>query len=1035
MTIPEFSVKRRITITMLILIITLFGIISFFDVGLDLLPDIEFPYVSIVTTYEGVGSEEIETLITKPIEEAVSTVEGVEDVTSMSSEGISGVYIKFAWGTNLDFAAEDVRESLSWLTDFLPADADTPMVVKFNTSDMPILEYGATGMRNTMELREYLDDTLKPRLERLEGVASVYIMGGKEREVQILVDADRLKATGLSLQDIIRSVQLNNLNISGGHVEKLHKEYLVRTKGRFESIQEIRDTVVSITKEGKPIHLGDIARVEDTSKEQRGYERTNIHPCVIIAVMKQSAVNTVKVIDRVNKELEKMQGHLPPGVELHMVFDQGRIINRSISSTGWNAILGGIIAVFVVYIFLRAIRPTLTIALAIPLSIITTFIGMYALGYTFNIMTLGGIALGVGLLVDNAVVVIENTFRHLEEGSPRQESAVLGATEVGLAITASTLTTMAVFVPMSLSQSIAGKLARPLSITVCLSLFASLFVAITIIPAIAATIFKKEKGLYKQIEEGGWIMPLKEKYTKALPWVLKHRGLIIGGAFTALIVAVLLTPRLGTEFMPRQDMPVTILDLSMPEGTTLEETDHLIRQIEKLFTLRDEVITCVSQVGITAGSKFAAAQQGGAGGVNKASVFVRFKDKEDREKSSDTIINEIREEFPALENVDYHFEDVSSSFFGSSSSPIDVGIYGSDLKVLDKFSDTLMDRFASIQGLKDIEKSLKKSKPEIHIIVDREKASKMGLSIYQVASSVDTAMLGTVAGRYQISGDEYDIRVRFQKPYRETIENLANVTISSPLGFNIPLSHVTRLEKDFGPITINRKNQERVVHITGTNFNRDLGSIAKDITSVMDSTDMPEGYFYDVGGSYEDMQTSFKELSKAFIVGILLIYMIMAAQFESFSQPFIVMFTLPLAYIGVIVGLAITGKTVSVPAAMGLIILMGIVVNNAIVMIDYINQLRQKGMKKKDAIIEGAGVRLRPILITSVTTICGMLPMAFSTGEGSEMRSPMAVSVAFGLLFAMVLTLFVIPATYSVIDNISRRVRKKMGEIVIGEEE
>lgn len=1035
MTIPEFSVKRRITVTMLILIIALFGMVSFFDLGFDLLPDLEFPYVSIVTTYEGVGSEEIETLITKPIEEAVSTVEGVEAVTSMSSEGISGVYVKFAWGTNLDFAAEDVRESLSWITDFLPDDADTPMVVKFNTSDMPILEYGATGMRNTMKLKEYLDDTIKPRLERLEGVASVYILGGKEREIQILVDADRLKATGLSLQDIIRNVRLSNLNISGGHVEELHKEYLVKTKGRFENIQEIKDTIVSITKEGNPIHLGDIAKIEDTFKEQRGYERTNLHPCVIIAVMKQSGVNTVKIIDRVKKELKEMEGYFPPGVELHMVFDQGRIINRSISSTGWNAILGGIIAVFVVYIFLRAIRPTLTIALAIPISIITTFIGMHALGYTFNIMTLGGIALGVGLLVDNAVVVIENTFRHLEKGSPRQESAVLGATEVGLAITASTLTTMAIFIPMSLSQSIAGKLARPLSITVCISLLASLFVAITIIPAIAATMFKREKGFYKQIQEGGWIRLLREGYARRLTWILEHRGLVIGGAFTALVVAIFLTPRLGTEFMPRQDIPVTILDVSMPEGTTLEETDHLVQQIEKLFTLRDEVITSVSQVGITAGSKFAAAQGGGLGGVNKARVFVRFKDKEDREKSSDTIINEIRERFPGLEGVDYRFEDVASSFFGSSGSPIEVSIYGSDLKVLNEFSDELMDRFTSIQGLKDIEKSLKKSKPEIHVIVDREKASKMGLSIYQVASSVESAMLGTVAGRYQISGDEYDIRVRFQKPYRESIADLANVTISSPMGFSIPLSNVTKLEKAFGPITINRKNQERVVHITGTNFNRDLGSIAKDIKSVMDSVDIPEGYFYDIGGSYEDMQTSFKELSKAFIVGIFLIYMIMAAQFESLSQPLIIMFTLPLAYVGVILGLGITGKTLSVPAGMGLIMLMGIVVNNAIVMIDYINQLRQKGMKKNDAIIEGASVRLRPILITSATTICGMLPMAVSTGEGSEMRSPMAVAVAFGLLFAMVLTLFVIPATYSVIDNISRRVRKKMGEIVIGEED
>ena len=433
MNIPEFSVRRRITISMLVLIIALFGVISVSDLGLDLLPDLEFPFVSVITTYEGVGSEEIETLITKPIEESVSTVEGIKKVTSVTVEGISSIYCEFQWGTNLDFAAQDVREKISWITDFLPEDADSPMVLKFNVSDMPILEYGVIGMENTFKLRQYIDDVMKPRLEKLEGIASVFIFGGKQREIQIMVDPQRLKATGTSIDQVIMGVRAGNLNLSGGHVEILKKEYLIRTKGYFASMDEIRNTIISISGQGKPVRLSDVAMVEDTFKETRGFERTNTKPSVIIAIMKQSGVNTLKAVNRVKEELAALEKIMPEDVSLHMILDQGRLIDRSISATGSNALMGGLIAIGVMLLFLRSFRPTLVIALAIPLSIIATFIGMNALGYTFNIMTLGGIALGVGLLVDNAVVVIENTFRHLEGGASRAEAAIKGATEVGMA--------------------------------------------------------------------------------------------------------------------------------------------------------------------------------------------------------------------------------------------------------------------------------------------------------------------------------------------------------------------------------------------------------------------------------------------------------------------------------------------------------------------------------------------------------------------------------------------------------------------------
>jgi hydrophobic/amphiphilic exporter-1 (mainly G- bacteria), HAE1 family len=1035
MSISEFSVKRRVTITMFILIITLFGLLAFTNLGLDMLPELEFPFVSVVTSYEGVASEEIETMITKPIEESVGMVKGIKNITSVSSEGLSGVYIEFEWGTNLDIAAQDVRESLSWVIDYLPADADAPMVLKFNSSDMPIMEYGVVGMDDTIRLRDYLEKTVKPRLERLDGIAAAFIFGGREREIQVLADPNKLKATGLSLEHITRAIQAGNLNVSGGHIETLQKEYLVRTRGYFNNMREVENTVVTVTNEGKPVYIKDLAVVRDSYKERRGFERTNRKPAVLIDIFKQSGFNALEAVNNVKKELKKMEKDMPPELKFSLTFDQGNFIKRSISSTGSTAYQGSIIAILVVLVFLRAIRPTLAIAIAIPLSVITTFIGMQALGYTFNIMTLGGIALGVGMLVDNAVVVIENIFRHLENGIHREQAAILGTNEVGLAITASTFTTVVVFLPLSLSQSIAGKLARPLSLTVCISLLASLMVAITIIPAIAATIFKREKSFYGNIRTKGWMKYIESGYVITLKKALNFKWLVLLAALIALVAAIFLTPILGTEFMPREDVPISRLNITLPEGTVLSETDHFTDQIERLFLSKDEIETCLGFGGITAGAKFQAAMGDRLDSINKSTVFARFKEREDRKRSADEVINEIREQLPELDGVEYNFIDMAGFFFGTGGSPIQINIYGPDLSVLDTISETLIGQLKKVKGLKDIEKSLKKKKPEMHIIVDREKVSKMGLSVFQVASTVETALLGKAVSRFHEGGDEYDIRLRLQAPYRKNLDDLLNLMIPSPLGFSVPLYQVARLDKDFGPIAIKRKNQDRVVTITGTNFNRDLGSIAKEIQSIISSSHLPERYSYDIGGTFEDMQTSFHELTKAFIVSIILIYMVMAAQFESLTQPFIVMFTMPLAYIGVVLGLLVTGKTLSVPAFMGFIILMGIVVNNGIIMIDYINRLRREGMKKFEAIVTGASVRLRPILITSITTICGVLPMAFSGGDGSAMRSPLGVVVGSGLMVSTILTLFVVPCAYWIIDWISLKIRRKTGELVIGSEE
>ena len=1024
MTLPEFSVNRKITVLMLILIISLFGVLSFFRLGLDMMPDLEYPVVSVVTTYEGVSSEDIENLITEPVEEVVSAVKNVKKVTSISQEGISAVIVEFEWGTKLDFAAQDVREKLSWLTDYLPEDADSPLVVKFNTADYPILYYGVTGMEDTRTLRKYLDDNVRPRLERLEGVASVYIMGGLEREINVFIDRDKLDAFNISIDQVVGKLAMENVNVSGGHVTKGYIEYLVRTMGEYKDVDAIRNTIVAMHGT-TPVYIKDIAAVQDTYKEIRNYARTNGRPSVIFMIMKQSGVNTVSVIKRVKKTLTDIKKYVPPDILFYPVMDQGRVINKVTHRTGQNAILGGIFAILMIFAFLLDWRPTLTVALAIPLSVVTTFIGIHIFDYTLNIMTLGGMALGVGMLVDNAVVVIENTFRHLEEGKDRNAAAKLGAEEVGMAITASTLTTIAVFLPMTLSSGIAGRLSRPLAVTVTLALLASLFVALTIVPMISSVLFKKERNKKRSNEKtiSLFFMNVRGRYTSMLRWSLGHRKTVIIIAALSFLVSIAAVPILGTEFMPKQDIPLLMMKINLPVGTSLNETNRAVKKIENIILKQPETRFVASFIGLSRETKMDVAWGFGAADVNEAEVFVRLVDREERVRSAETIMEYIRSRIEKVKGAQFEFLDMGQMLMGATGgeTPVAVKVFGKDLDKLRIMADKIAEGCKNVKGLKDIDTTLKMGKPELQIMVDREKASQMGLTVGRIAQTVKAAMLGVVPTKYRIGGDEYDIRVRFRDFDRQSIADVGNIKIATPAGNLVPLYHVADFVKKMGPVKITREDQERNVTVTANTFERDIGGIVEDIKSIESGMDVPEGYFIEYGGTYEDMREAFVSLAQALAIAIILIYMIMAAQFESLLHPFVIMFTVPLSFIGAVFGLIVFHKTHSVPAFMGMIILSGVVVNNGIVMIDYINHLRRKGVKPLEAIVEGATIRLRPVLITTFTTVAGMLPMALSQTQGSELRSPMAVAVASGLLFSTFLTLFVIPVVYSIAGRVKMK--------------
>ena len=1037
MNLPKFSVDKPVTITMMVLIIVVFGVVSFGRLGLDMLPDIEFPVVSVVTSYPGVTSEDIEDVLTKPIEDAVSTVKDVKSVSSISQEGVSVVKIEFNSGANIDFAAQDLRDKIGLIENYLPQDANNPMVLKMDVGAMPVLGYGVTAdSLTTLELKKLLEDNIKDKIERLDGVASVELRGGQEREILIKLNKSRLELYGLTQAQIVQILRGENINLSGGFIEQGLREFSLRAVGEYKSLEEIKNTIITI-KGSAPIYLKDVAEVIDTRKELRSYCRTNKKDSLLIMINKQSGANTTQVADRIKNELPELRKYLPKDVAFALVMDQSRIIKSSTDSVTQSGIIGGLLAMLMIYLFLRNWRPTLAIGLAIPLSLIATFIPIYLVGYTLNLMTLGGLALGIGMLVDNAVVVIENIYRHLEKIGKRQKAAIIGSNEVGLAITAATLTTIAVFLPMSLGSGTVGQMSRGLSLTIIFALSSSLFVALTLVPMIASKIFKKRKKAedYQKASGERHFKKIQNAYKKVLVWSLKNRFKTVALAVGLLIGAIALVPFVGAEFMPVSDQGMMILQVEMPAGSSLEQTDKAVRQVEEtvLNKTGNSVINATSFIGQSEETA-EAGSMGMGGGVNEAMILIRLKDKKDRELSNAQIEEAVRKNRPPIKGLEINPMDMAGIMMGGAMTPIEIKIFGKDLEQLKNISGEIARKINNVEGIRDVDTTLSRGKPELVINIDRERASYLGLTVGQIGSAVKNSMQGSVATQLRQGGEETDIRVRYDEIYRDDIEQIKNLTITAPTGIQVPLKQVAKISPGEGPVKINREDQLRMVAVTANILDRDVGSVVKDIKNELGDYKLPSGYFIEYGGSYKQMQDAFSTLGWALALGILLVYMVMASQFESLIHPFIVMFEIPLAFIGVELALFITGQTLSLPSFMGIIMLAGIVVNNAIVLIDYINQLRKKGMGKFDALVEGGITRLRPILITSMTTILGILPMALSRQEGSEMMRPMAIAVIGGLLVSTILTLVVIPVIYSLVEKFSKRAYARVGKIVNGSE-
>ncbi|QGU95850.1 MMPL family transporter [Clostridium bovifaecis] len=1037
MNIAKFAVKRPVTIFMGVIAILLIGVVSLRDLSIDLLPNMNIPVAVVSTSYSNVGPEEVEKLITKPLEQAISTTPNIKEVTSRTVEGNSIVIAQFNDNTDMDFAALDMREKVDMVKGFLPDGAGEPMVLKIDPNAQSIMSISVTGKKDLQQLQSFVEDNIQPQFEKIEGVASADISGGLEKQVQIAVNQESLQGFGLSIDYIAQILAAENLNSPGGSVNKGNKELLVRTMGEFTSVEDIENIPIPL-KTGGVVRLRDIATVGINNKDIESVAMINGENGLSISIQKQSDANTVSVSKRVNKELEKLKAKYPD-VKVDVLIDQADYINSSISNVSSSAVIGGILAVLVLFLFLGNIKSTLVIGTAIPISIISTFILLYFAKITLNLMTLGGLALGVGMLVDNSVVVLENIYRYIQDGHDRKEAAIQGTNEVGVSVIASTLTTVVVFLPIALTSGITGEVFRDFALTIVFSLATSLVVSLTFTPMLASKILHEEEIINEEeklLHRKGifWLSGIfnrlfrrvERRYKGILTWAISNRKktVVLGIIISLLSTATLAT--VGAEFFPTADQGQISISVELPEGASIEEVTEMAAVIQKKAEGIQEIDTIFTQIGSSGTSGFM------GGGTNTANITVQLKPLKERTRSDKDIADQLREETRDMAGAEISYATASMSMSGMGSSPISVEIKGDDLTTLKNLGEQFKAEIAKVDGTREVETSMGEGKPEIRIKLNRTIASQYGLTAAQISSQVSSTIKGKTATTFKLDNDEIDVVVKGDELYKESVNNLQNIMITSGTGSNIPLNLVADVEIERGPTSISRSEQSRLVTVTSQIYGRDLNSVVKDIDAKLSKIKLPEGYSYDMGGENEEMVEAFTELAGALLIAIALVYMILASQFESLLNPFIIMFSVPLAVAGGALGLAITRRNLSVIAFIGVIMLAGIVVNNAIVLIDYISIRRSRGEDRTEAILNSGPRRLRPILMTTLTTILGLIPMALGIGEGAEMQAPLATVVIGGLLYSTVLTLVYIPVVYSIFDDlkVKSKSRKNKNKVI-----
>jgi HAE1 family hydrophobic/amphiphilic exporter-1 len=1046
----DFATHRPVSVFIFAVAAIVFGVVAFQNLATDLLPDITYPSLSVRTTYEGAAPAEIESLISRPIENSVGVVNNVVRVVSSSRADVGEVTLEFAWGTNMDLAALDVRERLDLLR--LPADAERPLLLRYDPSLDPIIRLGMYGEDDLARLRLIAEEQVKRALERVEGVAAVVVAGGLEEEIQVELDERQMANLGLSADRVLNRLAQENINVTGGRLKEGQTEFLVRTINEFVRAEDMLPIVIDSSR-GAIIRLEDVATVRRGHKDRELITRIDGQESVEVAIYKEGGTNTAQVSESVTAALAPLQSRLQevePNLRLMVITDQARYIRQAVSEVLRTAIWGGGLAILVLFLFLRSWKTTSIIGVAIPISVVATFFLMFVFDVSLNIMSLGGLTLGIGLLVDNSIVVLEAIQRKRDQGLDDLSAAREGAGGVSRAVVASTLTTICVFVPIVFVEGVAGQLFGDQALTVTFSLIVSLIVALTVIPMLASRRFEfgGNAGSADPLPSGLARIPhmigiaisrtlkaiamaisrllgvltapplglfkagfsvIERSYDRLLEAVLRWRWVTVLAAFGLLAASLTLFPLLGRELVPELVQGEFFVDLELPPGTHLDVTQRRLDEIERFAMSLDDVVTVYAIAGTSN-------EQGGVAGElreNVAQLTLTLAPPVSRERE-DLCMDKLRARLETEEDLDYRFS--RPSYF-SFRTPIEIELRGYNLKILEQLSDELITRMAAIEGLTDVESSTEGGNPELQIRFDRDRLAQMGLALSDIAATVRSKVQGTVATDIHRQDRQIDIRLRAEESFRDSVQDLMQLTVHQQGKIAIPLSAVAAVEEIEGPAEIRRAEGERVAVVTANLAGRDLGAVSEEIVSALESIQMPAGYDWAIGGQRQEMETSFDSMRMAILLAVFMVYLVMASQFESLLHPLVILLSVPLALIGLLATLWLFSVTISIVVLIGGILLAGIVVNNAIILIDYTNQLRRRGAAKLDALKQAGHVRLRPILMTTATTVLGLLPMALGSGAGNELRRPMALTVIGGLIASTALTLLLIPAVYAIVDR------------------
>ncbi|PKN68844.1 MAG: AcrB/AcrD/AcrF family protein [Deltaproteobacteria bacterium HGW-Deltaproteobacteria-12] len=1041
MWLADTSVKRPVFATMVIMALVVLGIVSYPSIGVDLFPKIDFPIVTVTTVLKGASPDVMDVDVTDRIEGAVNTINGVKSITSTSYESMSRTTIEFVLERNIDEAVQDVREKVSGIRNKLPADIEEPRIAKVDPDASPILFLNLSGNRSVRDLSTYADEVLKEQLQRINGVGDVIFYGLRLRQVRIWLDAAKMQAYQVSPGDVVLALKRENVELPGGRIETQTKEYTVRIKGEFAKIPDFNDLIISYYK-GSPVRVRDIGRAEDGMEEKRSLSRFDRVPAVGMAIQKQSGTNTVEVANRVKKEVEQINKSLPPGMKVNIANDQSLFIVRSIKEVQFHLIIGSIFAILAVFIFLKNVRTTLISAVALPVSVISTFALINAFNFTFNNMTMLALSLSVGLLIDDAIIVIENIYRHIEDGMEPREAATFATSEIGLAVMATTFAIVGIFLPVAFMKGIIGRFFLQFALTIIFAILVSLLVSFTLTPMMASIFLKSHKksmpkSLAIGVGAGGGAPPARQSiwkrasdllehyyqklesfYRVVLEYTLGYRKTVLVGALIIFVLSLGLTAFIGKEFVPPEDQGIFMIRMEAP-------IDYSVDQIEKYLGKTEAMMQEIPEI------KSVFYVQGYGGYANRALMLLNLKPKAQRKKSQEDIKKIARIKLRQIPGLKVSAEDISVVGGGQRQVPIQYSIRGQDMAALQKYARQITSEFSKLPGIVDVDTSLEVGKPEFKVYIDRDRAANLGVDVASVAEAINLLISGELdIARYkdETRGKRYDIRVRLNPQDRESAGDLQRIYVRARDGKLVELSNIIKMEEGSGPSVINRVDRQRAITIFASLEGKPLGQAKNELDSIAAKI-LPADFLPKYQGMADTMEESFGYLLFALLLGVIMAYMILAAQFESFVHPITVLLSLPISFVGAFGALFITGKTLNVYSFIGLILLMGLVKKNAILLVDYTNVLRGRGLPRREAILQAGPVRMRPILMTTFAMIFGMLPIALGVGEGAETRAPMGISVIGGLLTSLVLTLIVVPSAYDIFDDwqekFKNRKRKK----------